>query len=758
MNLLEWPLLVVADHLTDEFEKSRLNELVAQLRKDNITTLTSKNIKHVIDLCASQREIAGVLIDINMEGDEQLKNDIIVKLHQKFKHLPIFILAEKSNAEDIPTAVLEASSGFYWLDDDTITFMAGRLSHMMKEYVESNYGPFFKGLVKYVEEYKYAWHTPGHMGGEGFKKSPAGTALYNFFGENTLRSDLSISVPDLGSLLDHSGPIGDSEKFASETFNSDKSYYILNGTSTVNQIIWRSQVSRNDLALVDRNCHKSLNYAMVITNAKPMYMMPRRNALGIIGPVKMSEMTANAALHKKSQSAIVTEEDLGKEIVMSALTNSTYDGLAYNVRKVKKELGDHVKYMHFDEAWYAYARFHPIYDGFYGMTPDDNKEHPPVFTSHSTHKLLNAFSQASMLHIKDGDKETIDPDEFNEAYMMHGSTSPNYPMIASLDVSTKMMHDNGEQMSHDNILDAIALRQRVAKMNAEFQTDGEWFFNMWQPTEYKGKPFAETEAEILASNQDAWVLNSKDKWHGFQGLEDDFVLLDPIKLTFTTPGINPDGTYTAQGIPAGIVADYLMNKGIVNEKTDTYSFLMLHSFGTSKGKQGELLSALLNFKKEYDNNTSIKEIFPHLLEESEMYVTMGLKDLCDAMHNFYKENDFLRQMQLAFENLPQQAMKPSDAYEQVVRKNVEYTYLEDMMNKIPAVMLVPYPPGIPVMMGGEILDEASKAIHNYLSILEKYENAFPGYEKDIHGVERDIVDGEIKYKTLCIKEAPELDK
>ncbi|MBB6463585.1 Orn/Lys/Arg family decarboxylase [Flammeovirga kamogawensis] len=758
MNLQEWPLLVVSEKQIDTFESNRLKELITQLNTDNIKTILSKKLKHVVDLCTSQREISGVLVDWNLDLSVEEKTSVILELRKRFPRLQIFILAEKAAPEELPTAVLEASNGFYWLDDDTITFMAGRLTHMIKEYVEGNYGPFFKGLVNYVDEYKYAWHTPGHMGGEGFKKSPAGTALYNFFGENTLRSDLSISVPDLGSLLDHSGPIGDSEKFASETFNSDKSYYVLNGTSTVNQIIWRSQVAQNDLALVDRNCHKSLNYAMVITNAKPMYMMPRRNALGIIGPVKMSEMTATTALHKKSASNLVGEDEMGKEIVMSALTNSTYDGLAYNVRKVKKELGDHVKYMHFDEAWYAYARFHPIYDGFYGMTPDENKEHPPVFTSHSTHKLLNAFSQGSMLHIKDGSNEKIDPDEFNEAYMMHGSTSPNYPMIASLDVSTKMMHDNGEQMSHDNILDAISLRQRVAQMNDEFSAKEDWFFDMWQPTTYKGEKFSKVAAETLASNQDAWVLNPDDAWHGFNGLEDDFVLLDPIKLTFTTPGVNADGSYTEQGIPAGIVSDYLINKGIVTEKTDSYSFLMLHSFGTTKGKQGELLSALLNFKKDYDNNTSLRLIFPNLLEtDAAFYGKMGLKDLCDKMHTFFKENDFLNQMQQAFEILPQQEMKPAEAYEQVVRKNVEYVYLENMMKKVPAVMIVPYPPGIPVMMGGERMDESTKAIHNYLSILEKYENAFPGYEKDIHGVERDVVDGVIKYKTLCIKDAPELE-
>lgn len=155
---------------------------------------------------------------------------------------------------------------------------------------------------------------------------------------------------------------------------------------------------------------------MVITGAIPVYMKPRRNALGIIGPVRLSEFSKESGLEKIKNSDLIEEGDDRTTYKMSALTNSTYDGICYNVTKIKNQLEDHVENLHFDEAWYAYAKFHPVYKGFFGMS-DENcvGYHPPIFCSQSTHKLLTAFSQASMIHIKQGSSTHILPDEFNEA-------------------------------------------------------------------------------------------------------------------------------------------------------------------------------------------------------------------------------------------------------------------------------------------------------------------------------------------------------
>lgn len=760
----QWPILIVSGQFNmPNDEGFRLTELVNELEEvQQCSVIPSFTYEDAQEIMISRADIGAVVIDWDLPEEDETElmtaPELIEIVRKRNKSVPILLLTDRLDTEDIPVGVLKNINGYLWKTADTIEFLAGRIETHLLEYIKGVYPGFFGMLVKYAEEYKYAWHTPGHMGGEGFLRSPAGVAFYKFFGENTLRSDLSISVPELGSLLDHEGVVGDAEKFSAHVFGADYTYYILNGTSNVNQVIWRSQVLPNDIAFVDRNCHKSLNYAMVITDAFPIYMIPRRNMRGIIGPVRLSEFSPETIAAKIKSNKLIPEALKKNMPKMSALTNSTYDGVCYNVVNIKKELERSVANLHFDEAWYAYARFHPLYKNHFGMSDDKNENHPPIFCSHSTHKLLTAFSQASMLHIKNGSSIKINPDEFNESYMMHGSTSPQYSMIASLDVATKMMHDNGEVMFNDMIIEAIQLRKKIITILNDLKEDdpNDWFFGMWQPKvvtiEGKEHLFENVEAEILAESQSAWVMSKNNSWHGFADMEEDYAMLDPIKLTFTTPGINDDGKMANEGIPAGIVTNYLIDKGIVCEKTDYYSFLLLNSLGTTKGKQGTLLAELFKFKELYDKDAPLCEVFPNLVKSHpESYAGVGLKTHCNDIHRYYKEHKLLDSMQKAFEVIPDQMMRPADAYHKVVGREVEYVDLKDMMDRVPAVMIVPYPPGIPIIMGGEVLNAKAKPIFDYLEKRQDFENKFPGYESDIHGVVRDERNGKKYFKTMCIK-------
>ena len=761
----EWPVLVISGQFNEPTDEGhRLNQLVEELQEvQYCSVIPSFSYEDAMEIFISRADLGAVVIDWDLPEEDFMELmsplDLIEVVRKRNKTIPILLLTDRLNTEDIPVEALKSIDGYLWKTADTIEFLAGRIEMHLLSYIESIYPKFFKTLVKYTEEYKYAWHTPGHMGGEGFLRSPAGVALYKFYGENTLRSDLSISVPELGSLLDHEGVVGDAEKNSAKAFGADYTYYILNGTSNVNQVIWRSQVLRDDIAFVDRNCHKSLNYAMVITDAFPIYMIPRRNKRGIIGPVHLSEFSPETIAKKIKDNKLIPEKLKVNTPKMSTLTNSTYDGVCYSVINIKKQLEQSVENLHFDEAWYAYARFHPIYKGHYGMADDDLKEnHPPIFTSHSTHKLLTAFSQASMLHIRNGGTREIVPDEFNESYMMHGSTSPQYSMMASLDVATKMMQDNGEIILNDTIVEAIQLRKKMVMIQKELAEDGDWFFGMWQPHEVtiEGKKmnFEDVEDEILAATQSVWVMSKDNPWHGFEGMEDDYAMLDPIKLTFTTPGIDDNGVMADEGIPASVLTNYLINKGIVCEKTDYYSFLMLNSMGTTRGKQGTLLAELFKFKQMYDSNIPLCEIFPDLVQaHPEKYKGVGLKDHCNDIHRYYKDHGIMDMMQEAFQVIPDQVMKPAEAYHAVVGRKVEYVELDNMIGRTPAVMVVPYPPGIPIIMGGEILNEKARPIFDYLKKRQDFENEFPGYESDIHGVERNERDGKKFFKTMCIKES-----
>ena len=371
--------------------------------------------------------------------------------------------------DDRSLEIVENVDGFIWLPEDSPKFIAGRIQAAAKRYLDSILPPFFGALVNFDDTHEYSWHTPGHTGGTAFMKTAVGKTFIDFYGEQMLRSDLSVSVGETGSLNDHSGPVGDAEKNAARVFGADYTYFVIGGSSASNEIILHSAVTDGDTVLVDRNCHKSLNYSLNMSGAVPVYMMPRRNARGVIGPVPQSEMTPEAIRKKLSESPLVADKHVPP--VLGVLTNSTYDGLCYNVRATTAEMSKTLPRIHYDEAWYAYARFNPIYEGRYGMHRGErHADDATVTATHSTHELLAAVSQASMLHIRSG-KVPVKPALFNEAFMMHTSTSPQYSIIASTDVSAKMMDDAGEYLTDECLVEAIDFRQAMARLKQEVAAD-----------------------------------------------------------------------------------------------------------------------------------------------------------------------------------------------------------------------------------------------------------------------------------------------
>ena len=768
LQRVDWPVLFVDDQLkVDNAEGAILqNILQILIEEKDCSTITSTTYSDGFNILISRADIGCAVVDWDIASEASINekqnkpSGLIQQIRMINDLIPILVMTDKESIWDVPTEILEIINGYIWKNEDTPEFIAGRIQREVDRYTERIMPVFFKSLVKYAEEYKYAWHTPGHMGGNAFLKSPAGIAFHKYFGENVLRSDLSISVPELGSLLDHEGVTGDAEKEASRVFNSDQTYFVLNGTSTANQIIWRSQVMDDDIALVDRNCHKSLNYAMVITGATPIYLVPTRNPYGTIGPIHNKEFNASVIQKKIDNHPLITNKKA--RIKMCAVTNSTYDGLCYNVLGIKKKLSKRVDNIHFDEAWYGYARFHPIYKNHFGMSEHElDPDHPPIFASQSTHKLLAAFSQASMIHIRNGGKKKIIPEEFNEAYMMHGSTSPNYPMIASLDVATRMMKGNaGRKLMNDTLAEPIIFRKKMVNIAKEL-SDGEnvdkWWFEVWQPEKVnirgKSMNFEEADVSDLMQNQDCWTLKPGESWHGFKNMENNYIMLDPIKVTIASPGINAAGKLAEWGIPASIVTRFLINRGIVAEKTGHYSWLMLFSMGTTKGKSGTLIAELFAFKKLYDRNAPLTEVFPKLVNLApEKYAHLGLKDFCDQMHQYLKEQEIIETMLQSFDVIPDPVMIPREAYHEVVKGNVEYVFLDDLMGRIPAVMVVPYPPGIPTIMEGEKFNENSRLIIDYLKKVEEFEYQFPGFEGDIHGVEKEKKADRNYFKIYCIKD------
>jgi arginine decarboxylase len=659
--------------------------------------------------------------------------------------LPIYLFGDERTAEMVPASVLKHANAFMRLFEDSPEFLARSITRSARRYLERLPPPMFKALMDYTFGASYSWHTPGHGGGIGFRKSPVGQLFYEFFGENTLRSDISVSVGSLGSLLDHTGPIAEGERNAARIFGSDETLFVVGGTSTANKIVWHGMVGKGDLVLCDRNCHKSILHSLIMTGATPIYLLPSRNGLGIIGPISRDQFTPQS-IKKKIAASPFAKQTSGKVRLM-VMTNSTYDGLCYNVDAIKASLGNAVEVLHFDEAWYAYANFHEFYDGFHAISSGQpaRARDAITFATHSTHKLLSALSQASMIHVQHGERARLDMMRFNEAFMMHTSTSPQYGIIASCDVAAAMMEQPaGRAIVQETIDEALAFRRAMTA--AKTQLKGSWWFDLWQPDKMARRPSDETSA---------WVLEPGDKWHGFSNLAENHVLVDPIKVTILSPGLSADGRMQAHGIPAAVVTKFLSSRRIEIEKTGLYSFLVLFSMGVTKGKWSTLVTELMNFKDLYDANAPIERALPNLGAHAGAYAGIGLRDLCEAMHRVYREDKVPKAQQDMYTALPEIALRPADAYDRLVRGRLETVEIDQLMNRILAVMLVPYPPGIPVIMPGERLTKATRSIQDYLLYAREFDAKFPGFETDIHGLRFEAAEGGRRYLVDCIAKGAE---
>jgi ornithine decarboxylase len=766
----------------DDLEGVRFNQIVDEIQRSGFEVIRARKLEDAEIAVRTDAAIGCMMVDWGKKGLEGKTAGLINLMRRRGLDFPIILLIRHKRFEDLPVEVLDFIDGYVFLSEETPAFIAKNLISRLKQYAETLKTPFFGALVDYAEEGNQLWTCPGHNGGMFYSRSPIGRVFMEHLGEAVFRDDLDNSVLDLGDLLTHEGPALQAQKEAAQIFGAEKTYFVLNGTSTSNKVALAALVTDGDLVLFDRNNHKAAHGALMICGGIPVYVPTVRNAWGLIGPMSWDALDERALRERIRTHPLVKDPEAWRRprpFRVAVIEQCTYDGTIHSAEMILRRIGHLCDYILFDEAWAGFMKFHPLYAGRFAMGLSDlGPDAPGIIATQSTHKQLASFSQASQIHMKDrhirGQKRRVEHRRFNESFMQYASTSPFYPLFASLDVGAQMMKGrSGEVLWDDTIRLGIELRKRIRAVRREFEQtearpENRWFFDPFVPDRVR-IPDVSREGAVhdvawemvstdeLASNPSYWQLVPDDAWHGFAGMQSGFAMTDPNKLTLLTPGFDrATGGYAEHGIPAPVVAQYLRENRIVAEKNDLNSLLFLLTPGVEASKAGTLISGLIAFKKLHDNNARLEEVMPEFYRRRPArYAGVRLRDLCAEMHRFFREAGVsaLQTRQFLPEHLPEIALSPHEATRRLVRNDVDYLPIDTIASRIATTPFVVYPPGIATIVPGERLTERARPMIDYLKMFEASFNAFPGFEVEIQGVYRELdASGCVRLHTYVVAE------
>ena len=463
---------------------------------------------------------------------------------------------------------------------------------------------------------------------------------------------------------------------------------------------------------------------------------------------------------------------------LACIQLATYDGTIYNVRKVMEKIGHLCEYVLWDEAWIGYNAFHPLFKDHSPMRLEKlGPEMPGLFSTQSVHKQGAGFSQASQIHKRDehirGQRRYIEHKRFNESFLINASTSPFYPLFASLDVNAKVHDGKAGEMLWDRCIElGIEARKKLREFCLFYEKNGEnadekWFFDPFVPdvvtirgsdvtADVTNSRWEDLPTEVIKREQQCWNFHPQAKWHGYAGYAEGYAMVDPNKLSILTPGIDrKTGEYLDFGVPATVVANYLREQRIVPEKCDLNSVLFLMTPAEDESKLNTLIVKLVKFKNLWDRDAPLAEVLPTVCAaHPQRYENYTLRRICNEMHGFYRQANVKQLQRLSFRasSFPELAMSPKDAYEALVANDVDYVPLESIKGRISATLALIYPPGIGVVVPGERWDDRAQPMLDYFLAFQESFNRFPGFNYEVQGVFQERVDGRIKFHTYVVRE------
>lgn len=603
---------------------------------------------------------------------------------------------------------------------------------LASNYEQTVLPPFFGELVEYVSEKNNPFDCPGHQDGAFFKKHPAGRYLYDFFGSHIFQSDICNADVTLGDLLIHEGPALDSQDFAAKVFHADKTYFVLNGSSASNRVVTNALLTPGDLVLYDRNNHKSVAIgALIQAGATPVYLETARNPYGFIGGIDahcfdetyLRQLAAERDQEKAKQP---------RPFRLAVIQLDTYDGTLYNARYVVDRIGHLCDYILFDSAWAGYEQFIPMLKDSSPLLLDLGKDDPGIFVVQSVHKQQAGFSQTSQIHKKDShihdQPRYVNHKTINNAFMAQATTSPFYPLFATLDVNAKIhAGDAGRKMWRDCVKMGIEARKDILRRCH--------YIRPFVAPVVHDRPWQKGNTEAMADDIDYFTFEPGARWHAFEGYGPNQYRVDPCKLLLTTPGIDAEtGEYENFGIHANILATYLRGNGVIPEKCDLNSILFLLTPAENKNKLRFLTSQLVRFERFVDNNVPMQEVLLGVYNKYPgRYTGYTLRQLCQEMHDFFKDRNVkdLQKKLFRKEFFPEYVMRPQEAHYAFIRGERELVPLDEIEGRIALEGALPYPPGVLCVVPGE---RWSHTAVQYFKALEESLNELPGFALEIQGV------------------------
>ena len=608
----------------------------------------------------------------------------------------------------------------------------GTIEQIVSSYEALILPPFFKALSDYVGDNNAQFDCPGHQGGQFFAKHPTGRAFYDFFGDHIFRADLCNADVKLGDLLIHEGYAHDAQAHAAAVYNADKTYFVLNGTSSANKVVLNALLTPGDIILYDRNNHKSICHGgLVMSGATPIYLETARNPFGSIGGI------LEHCFDESYIRNLIGEKDPNKAkadrpIRLAVIQLGTYDGTIYNARQVVDKIGHLCDYIFFDSAWVGYEQFIPMMKDCSPLLLELGPNDPGILVTQSVHKQQAGFSQTSQIHKKDkhikGQDRYVDHKRFNNSFMMHASTSPFYPLFASLDVNAKIHEGElGKQLWRECIEVGIDARKSVLSHCK--------YLRPLVPPVVHGKKWEEGNTQEMANDVSYFAFEPNAKWHSFKGYGEGQYFIDPCKFQLITPGINVEtGAYEDFGIHANILANYLRENRIIPEKCDLNTILFLMTPAESKEKMDALVDQLVRFEELIDRNAPMEEVLPSIYySHIDKYKGYHIRQLCQEMHDFYKDRNVSALQQRLFSKayFPEYVMNPQEANFEFQRNKGELVSLDEAEGRIALEGALPYPPGVLCVQPGE---RWSRTACDYFLALEEGINQLPGFAPEIQGV------------------------